>query len=369
MTARTSGLERDISLIRRRWWLFIPFLVLGVLVTLAFGSFAGTSNAVASIQLETVVYNVIPGGDRGFRIFEADSMTRDEEFKKRVREAIGDPNFDYSRYTISLNSVAVADGVSQGTLTVSIHDEDLAIAERLRKAWVDTFVREYEAQDGLFRERFIQKKQDVLTVSQKLYADELAKLQALVAGKNLPIDVLTMYAQYARGSGLIDELSREEAQLVGRQAQVQGAIDSLNGANAATAAAVASAVLGKPVPAGEGLNALTATNTSLKAAITALRTQRSGYTDSGMPAEVSAQVTLVRSLDNQKQQASDAVEGARAAAASAASTADTTYSTSGGLAGSMVGRVAIVIAITVVFGLIAIYGVEWLSQIRANTAD
>lgn len=369
MTARTSGLQRDISLIRRRWWLFLPFLVLGVLVAIAFGSFAGTSNAVATIQLETVVHNVVPGGDRGFRIFEADSMTRDEEFKKRVRAAIGDPNFDYSRYSISLNSVAVADGVSQGTLTLSIHDEDLATAERLRTAWVDTFVHEYEAQDGLFRERFIQKKQDVLTVSEKLYEDEFKKLQQLAAGKNLPIDVLTMYAQYARGSGLIDELSRQEAQLVARQAEVQGAIDSLNGASSATAAAVASTVLGQAVPGGEGLNALNASNTSLKAAIAALRTQRASYTDSGMPTDVSEQVTVVRSLDNQKQQASDALEGAKAAAASAASTADTTYSTSGGLAGSMLGRVAIVIAITVVFGLIAIYGVEWLSQIRSNTSD
>jgi hypothetical protein len=46
---------------------------------------------------------------------------------------------------------------------------------------------------------------------------------------------------------------------------------------------------------------------------------------------------------------------------------DTSYTFSGGLAGSLLGRIAVAIAITVVFGLIAIYTLEWLSQARSSS--
>src|SRR3990172_477600 len=118
MSGRTSGLERDLNLVRRRAWLFIPFLLLGLLLSFALGSLAGEANAVATMQLETVIHDLFTGGDRGLRIFEAQSMTGDAEFKSKVREAIGDPNFDYARYSVALQPISVADGVSRGTLTV-----------------------------------------------------------------------------------------------------------------------------------------------------------------------------------------------------------------------------------------------------------
>jgi hypothetical protein len=48
---------------------------------------------------------------------------------------------------------------------------------------------------------------------------------------------------------------------------------------------------------------------------------------------------------------------------------ETSYTFSGGLAGSLLGRIAVVIAVTLVFGLIAIYAWEWLSQVRAGVED
>jgi hypothetical protein len=76
------GLRRDLLLIRRRAWIFIPFLLLGILLALVFGRVSGDANAVASMQLETVVHTVTSGGERGLRIFEAQSMTTDERFKQ-----------------------------------------------------------------------------------------------------------------------------------------------------------------------------------------------------------------------------------------------------------------------------------------------
>src|SRR5512138_426995 len=106
MPPRTSGLQRDLNLLKRRWWVFIPFLLLGILIAVAFGSFAGQSNAVASMQLDTVIHELFSGGDRGLRIFEADAMTTDDEFKQKVIQATGDPNFDYARFSIALTPIS-----------------------------------------------------------------------------------------------------------------------------------------------------------------------------------------------------------------------------------------------------------------------
>lgn len=76
MPPRTSGLQRDLNLLKRRWWVFIPFLAIGVIIALSFGSFAGQANAVATMQLETVV-QLATGSDRGLRIFEAEAMASD----------------------------------------------------------------------------------------------------------------------------------------------------------------------------------------------------------------------------------------------------------------------------------------------------
>lgn len=366
MTARSSGLQRDLHLIRRRAWLFIPFFLLGVLVAIAYGSFAGNSNAVASLQLSTVVHDYVTGGDRGFRIFEAEAMTHDDAFKQEVRDAIGDKNFDYARFTIALAPISVADGVSEGTLTVSIKDARLANAEKYRQAWVGVFTREYMNPDGMFRQRFVGKKQQAADDAEKAYQAAYAKLKQMAAGKNLPLDQLV---QWNSPGAMVSELGKQEAQLMSRQVQVQAAIDALGSATPATAAAVASSVLGQPVPSGEGLNTLNATNTALKSSLQTIRQQVASYSDGSFDPALLQQIDDVRGADNAKLQALGQLNNVRAVIGSAESTVDTTYSASGGLAGSTLGRVAIVLAVTIVFGLIAIYGIEWLSQIRNKLPD
>ena len=55
MPGLTSGLQRDINLVRRRAWLFIPFLFVGILAALFIGRLAGNANAVATMQLAVMV--------------------------------------------------------------------------------------------------------------------------------------------------------------------------------------------------------------------------------------------------------------------------------------------------------------------------
>lgn len=357
MSQGTSGLERDLSLIRRRAWLFIPFFILGVLVAVAFGSLAGPSNAVATMQLETVVQDLVLGGDRGMRIFEAQSMTADPRFQQRVREQIGDPNFDYSRFVISLSPISVADGVSRGVLTVSITDDKKVNAEAYRAAWVAVFTREYQAPDGLFRQRFIQKKQDVVDVSEKNYQDAFAALKA--QNPTLPLDTLVRPASQ-RGFSYIEELERQEADLQRQQAEVEAALAS--GANGA----VASLLLGAPIAAGDARAALEARRATLTAALESLRSDITSVSDSSLPEQVRGQVANLRALADIRQESYVRLNNARVAVTSAQSDVETSYTFSGGVSGTLFGRVAVVIAITLVFGLIAIYAWEWLGQLRSG---
>jgi hypothetical protein len=346
--------------------LFIPFFILGIFVAVAFGSFTGKSNAVATLQLSTIVHDFVAGGDRGFRVFEAEAMTRDDQFKQEVRDATGDKNFDYSRFTISLTAISVGDGISDGVLTVSIKDDNLGLSEKYRQAFVDVFTREYKNADGLFRTRFVQKKQDEADIAEKLYLDSYAKLKQLPAAKNVPLDQL---ANWSRAGGLVDELGKQEAQVIAQQAQVQATIDTLGAASPAAAAASASLVLHQTVAPGDALAALNAANAALKASVTSIRQQRFSMSDGGLEPDFLRQLDEVRGLDNTRTQAVGNAENVRAVVGSAESTVDTTLSQSGGLAGSNRGRVAIVLAVTIIFGLIAIYAVEWLSQVRFNSPD
>ncbi len=61
------------------------------------------------------------------------------------------------------------------------------------------------------------------------------------------------------------------------------------------------------------------------------------------------------------------VANARIAIGSSDSTLEIERTFTGGLAGSIVGLIAVVLAVTLVFGLIAIYTVEWLSQVRRGS--
>jgi hypothetical protein len=368
MTGRTSGLERDLNLVRRRWWVFIPFFVLGIIVAVGLGSLSGPSNSVVTMQLETIVHEAFQGGDRGFRIVEADQMVGSTEFRDKVVAAIGDPNFDYGRFTHSLAAQSVGDGVSSGTLTVSIKDDDKAKADKYLQTWVSVFTKEYSDQDGLFRGLFLQQTKAVLDDAQTQYQASLKQVKDAVAAKHLdlPIDQLVLSS---RAGGIVEQLNTSEAALQQQLAEVQGAEKSLSGASPEVAAAVVSSILQTPVTGASAQAALTAKEQSLLAAIDSIRKSRTSISDTGLDPDILKMVTVVRGYDSLKQEAQNRYADAVAAGASAKSTVSAGYSSSGGLSASTTGRAAVVVAITLVFGLIAIYGIEWLSQIRRNTQE
>jgi hypothetical protein len=341
MQPQPTGLRRDLNLVRRRAWLFIPFLLLGIVVAYAFGSVAGDANAVASLTLDTVIQNTTGGGDRGFRIFEAESMTADPEFRQKVvdqvQERTGETDFDYSRYSISLSPIAVADGVSRGVLTVSITDPDKAKAEHYRGAFVDVFTAEYSNPDGLFRTRFIDKKQEVVDSADANFTAQYAKAKPLADAASLPLDEL-IRAPFEGNVYLIDALADAEGQLRLDLALARAANN-------------------------------TAEVERLSRALADVQAQRATLSDGNMSPELRLVIGDLRAASATLRDAHKALNDARTAAASAQSDIETSYSFSGGLAGSMLGRIAVVIAVTLVFGLIAIYAWEWLSQVRAGVDD
>ncbi|MCK9517408.1 MAG: hypothetical protein M0R74_00050 [Dehalococcoidia bacterium] len=361
MSPRTNGFERDLNLVRRRAWLFIPFFVLGLLAAFAAGTVAGDSTAVATMQLDTMVHDMVPGGDRGLRIFEAQAMTTDDRFKAAVREEIGDPNFDIARFVVVLRPVSIAEGVSRGTLTVSIADSDKATAGRYRDAWVSVFEHHYTALDGLFRTRFIESKQDVADLAEQRYTETFAAIQG--QHPELPLDELVRSPDQ-RGFTLVEELSRQEGQLLRQLAEVEGALASGN-----VTGALASAVLGTPIADGQAQAALEGRRASLEAAIGTVREQRAAYSDASLDPELRTAIDDLRSLADLRLESATRLNNARVVITSAQSDVETTYTFSGGVAGSMAGRVAIVVAITVVFGVIAIYALEWLSQVRTGVEE
>ncbi|MEO9254425.1 MAG: hypothetical protein ABI305_02720 [Tepidiformaceae bacterium] len=368
MTGRTSGLERDLNLVKRRWWLFIPFLILGIIVAVGLGSLSGPSNVVATMQLETVVHEAYQGGDRGFRIFEADQMVATPEFRDKVVKAIGDPNFDYGRFTHALAAQTVGDGVSAGTLTVSIKDNDKAAADKYLQAWVSVFDHEYTAPDGLFRTLFLGQTTAVLDSAQTQYQAALTQLKAAAKAKNLnlPLDQLVLSD---RSGGIVQQFNTSDADLQQQLAEVQGGEKAIAGASPDVAGAVASSILKTTVAGSAAQAALAAREQSLQSAITSIQQSRAAISDTGLDPDILRMVNVVRGYDSLRQEAQNRYVDAVAAGASAKSTVTTGYSSSGGLSASMTGRVAVVLAITLVFGLIAIYGIEWLTQIRRNTQD
>lgn len=369
MPGQTSGLQRDLRLVRRRAWLFIPFFLLGILASLALGSLAGQANAVATMQLDTVVHDTFVGGDRGLRIFEAESMTGDAEFKQKVIAAIGDPNFDYARYSISLNPISVADGVARGIMTVSIKDDSKSTAEDLRQKFVDVFTQEYTAQDGLFRRQFVDNRRAVADQMEENYQAALKALRDMVRSKgiDLPLDDLTV--RRATG-GLPVELNVEEAALQAELAAVRAALDVVSSGKygAEANAAVAAATLKAPVT-GDPRLALDGRRAALEGAIAGVRKLRASLSDVSFEPDLLKAIDEVRAKDQLKVEAYGRLANAQAAVVSAKSTIETSYSFSGGLAGTIIGRVAVVLAVTIVFGLIAIYTLEWLSQVRAGTQE
>jgi len=370
MPGQTSGLERDLNLLRRRAWLFIPFFLFGLLAAFALGSFSGKANAVASMQVQTVFHDTIAGGDRGLRIPEAKAMTDDPAFQKEVMDAIGEPNFDYSRLVISLGPVSEGDGFSSAIITLAIRDQNRVAAEKYRGAWVSVFTKEYTAPDGMYRKQFIDNKLAVATEAEADYQAAYKQMKDLAAAKGVtaPLDQISLLA---RDINIVAQLTINEADLQNQLAQVQGAITAIGTGkySTAAAAALASATLGTPVAADAAAGALDARAASLQAAVTSIQKQRLADSDGSFDPEFLKAVDNVRALDGLKQATYDKLGNAKAAVVSAQTTIDTSLAFSGGLAGSLMGKVAVTLAVTLVFGLIAIYGFEWLSQIRAGARD
>ena len=335
MPAAATGLQRDVRLIRRRAWVFIPFFILGILAAFFIDRVAGDANAVADMQLETVVNDALLGADRGLRIFEAQSMTSDPEFIQMVKDEAQRPDLDYARYNISLNPISVADGVSRGDMTVSISDPSKSEAEHLRDSWVTVFLREYTEPEGLFRTRFLRAKQQVAVDSEELFQHHLATLREVDELAGLPLDEIVR--PLGLNDSLIGHLNREEATL-----QAQLALVNSGGA-----------------PATPGTTAA-----ALEAAITELQVKRAAISDTAFSGETVALIDEVRSLWNQRTGAFERLNNARVTVSASQSSAEVTYTSSGGIGGTLIGRIAVVLGVTLVFGLIAIYLLEWLSQVR-----
>ena len=356
MPARTSGLERDLNLIRRRAWLFIPFAVAGILAALFIGDFSGESNAVASLTLDTTVHDLVLGGDRGLRIFEAQEMTNDPRFKEKVVAATGEPEFDYSRFSVSLSPISVADGISRGILTISITDPEKATAERYRAAFVDVFAKEYTQPDGLWRTRFVDRRRTVAETADASFNALYEELKARLAGQPVDLDTLLDTRSQSGSVPIYEELTA----MRGKLAEVEGAIEGVEGTTATAAAAVASSVLGQPVAAGDAVPALTARKASLEAAIERFRAATPALAESQLDSEALALLNEARGQRQVRDESYVRLANAEVAVGSAESYIESSYSISGGVTGPGLGRIAIALAITVVFGLIAIYAVEWL---------
>ncbi|MFN0096849.1 MAG: hypothetical protein ACKVVT_18985 [Dehalococcoidia bacterium] len=359
MPGGTSGLAGDISLFRRRGWLFIPAAVVGLIASLSFGNVAGESNAVASMALDTVIQDIVLGGDRGLRVFEAQSMTTDPAFIEKVKAKVGDPAFDYARFSIALAPISVADGVSKGIITVSVTDPDKLTAERYRAGFVEVFTEEYTAPAGLWRTRFLSKKQEVVdeaeTRYQKAYDDYLAATKA----KGLPGDEV-LRSVFALGS-LTERYNIEQVTLEVEAAAIDAALrDPATAASSVQAARI----LGVPVPEGQAETALKQRRAVITATLQDLAKRRDPLSDGAVGPSIRAMVDDLRSLADIRRESYVRLNNATVAVISAQSTIATSYTFSGGVSGTTRGKVAVAFAVTLVLGVVAVYGVEWFSQVR-----
>jgi hypothetical protein len=365
VTPETSGLQRDLQVIRRRWWVFIPFAALGILAALAIGTVTGRATAVATMTLDTTVHDLVVGGDRGLRIFEAQAMTADPAFRQKVIDAIGDPGFDYARFSVSLSPITVGDGISRGILTVSIAAAELTEAERYRGAFVDVFTAEYTKPDGLFRTRFVDRRREVAANAEADYQAAFLRLARATEGQG--VDLAALVETRGETNPLV--FVTQQRTLLARQlAEARGAQASIAGTSPEAAAAVASAVIGQPVPAGQANAVLTARVAALEAALREFDRISPALPEQLLDAETQALLAEVRGLRQVRDTAYVNLGNAQIAVRSAESRITTAYAFSGGLAGELPGRVAVGLAVAVIFGLVAIFALEWLkpSQRRSG---
>ena len=249
----------------------------------------GEATAVASLTLDTTVHDLVVGGDRGLRIFEAQEMTSDTAFRDEVRAAIGDPDFDFGRFAISLSPISVADGISRGILTVSDYRPRESRGERYRQAFVDVFITEYTAPDGLCRPasstgavrspRTTPSSSKRSTLSSRPGRDPL--------GINIDLPLVDVRGQTSPST--LDY--EQQAQLRRELAEVEGAIGAIAGISDGAAAAVAGSVLGQPVAAGDAASALAARKSALEAAIEAFAVDTVAFAESKLDRRPSASLT------------------------------------------------------------------------------
>ena len=362
MPGGTSGLARDFSLFRRRGWLFIPAAILGVLSSLLFSDVAGDSNAVATMELDTVIQDIVLGGDRGLRIFEAQSMTGDPAFIEKVKAKIGDASFDYARFAISLAPISIADGVSRGILSVSVQDPDKLAAERYRQAFVEVFTEEYTQRDGLWRTRFLNSKRDVIESADAAYEKAYAAYVPAATAKGLSPDEIIRSA-FVAGS-LTERYNQEQAPLETELLAIEAA---LRDPAAAASGIQASAILGVTVPDGQAESALRQRRLILQSTIRGIKALRDPLSDGALGPEIGGMATNLRALGDIRRESYIRYNNAVVAITSAKSTIATSYSFSGGVSGTTRGRIAVGLAVTLVLGVLAVYGVEWFSQVRAGS--
>jgi len=364
MSPSASGLERDLSLVRRRGWLFVPFLLVGLVLAFLLGTGRGDFTATAAMQLETMVNGLSPGTDLGLRVFEAQSMTGDEAFRQSVRDAVGGRDFDFRRYRIVMSEASVAEGLSRATLTVSITDAQPGEAERLRNAFVDVFIKEYQEPDGLFRTRYIGKLKGVVETAEQEFKGKYEELQELA--QELGLGEYEQLIGGADRTGPSDDLSEQMAILNRQLAEVEGALNAITAATPAGAAvAIASSTLGQPVEAADAVAALGGKRAALIEALRLLNDQQIRLNDP----DLVRLVDEVRAFGALREDGHERLANATVAVVSTDTTAAVSQSVSGGPQGSTMERVAVTLAVTVVFGLIAIYLLEWFSQIRAGVED
>ncbi len=360
MSPSATGLARDVALIRRRAWLFLPFLLVGIVVALLLGTAQSGYTARASMQLETVVHGLPPGSDRGIRVFEAQSMTGDPSFIDKVEETAGVGELNSRRYSVSSAGGSSAENLSRVTLTVSVTDPERAEAERLRDAFVEVFGHEFQDQDGLFRARYLERLQRVARLVDSEFLAKHEEFRELAAKLDLSDYEGLLRAEPA---DLTRDLNAEAASLQRQLFEVEGALAAVDSAGSpAAVGAIASSTLGQPIAPADARAALEGVRAALREALRLLTERQLRLSD---PELVSA-IDEVRSLQTMRDDAFERLATGEVAAASADTTMTVSRSTSGGVGRSMIERVAVSLAITAVFGLVAIYLVEWLSQIRTN---
>jgi hypothetical protein len=231
---------------------------------------------------------------------------------------------------------------------------------------VNVFIAEYTEPEGLYRTRFIETRRETAQENADEFWKAYDKLEAAL--EPLGIDPAMLLETRGTVSPTI-AVFEQQSELQREIAEVDGALAGIGSTSPAASAAVASSILGQPIAAGDAQAVLTARKASLEAALETLQTSSPVLAETQLEPDVVALLDEARGQRAVKDSSYIRLANAQVAVDSAESRVETSYTFSGGLAGSLIGRIAVAIAVTIVFGLIAIYTLEWLSQARASSED